>query len=64
MEKTDRVWAFNEWMRLYIEEPEKFEAEFRVVQLFLAEESITGEPSYGAVCDAFLESLVAARATA
>ncbi|HEV7285198.1 MAG TPA: hypothetical protein VGN75_10100 [Kaistia sp.] len=47
--------AFNEWMREYTEEPEKFEAEFRTVAEFLATPS--GEaPSYGATCAAMLNA--------
>lgn len=53
-----RIEAFNEWMRRYTEEPAQFEAEFRTVGEFLAEEARGEEPSYGATCDAYLEQLM------
>jgi hypothetical protein len=47
----------NEWMRRYVEEPERFESEFKVVQLFLAESHVGKEPSYGEECTAYLQLL-------
>jgi hypothetical protein len=51
--------AFNEWMRLFTEEPEKFEREFRTVQQFLLDKEEGREPSYGTSCAAFLVKLMA-----
>jgi hypothetical protein len=45
--------AFNEWMRRYIDEPERFEREFESVRQFEAEAN-EGTPSYGADCAAYL----------
>lgn len=53
-----RVRATNEWMRRYIEEPEKFNREFETIGLFLAEENANIQPSYGERCEAYLEKLV------
>ena len=47
----------NEWMRRYIDEPERYEREFKVVQLFRAEESMGKEPTYGDECNAYLQVL-------
>ena len=48
---------FNEWMRRYTEEPEKFEAEFRTVGEYLKEAAEGVEPSYGEHCAAYLLNL-------
>lgn len=45
---------FNEWMRIFTEEPERFQAEFKTVGQFLKEEAAGKEPSYGAHCAAYL----------
>lgn len=47
MEKSEAVYALNEWMRRYIENPKEFSAEFQTVQEFLADEAEGKEPSYG-----------------
>lgn len=62
MEKADRVWAFNEWMRLYTEEPSKFEQMFETATRYLREVAEGKEPSYGEACDEFMTRLVAERA--
>lgn len=54
-----RAQAFNEWMRRYTEEPERFEAEFRTVAEFQAQDALGKEPDYGATCDAYLTELMA-----
>lgn len=62
----DSVKTLNEWMRRYIEEPDKFAREFQSVQDFLADEAAGREPSYGEKCTAYqfqlLEELNAAPA--
>lgn len=50
--------AFNEWMRRYIEEPERFEVEFRAVKAFEAAEAEDQEPSYGRECTAYLQAIL------
>lgn len=50
----DVVRCSNEWMRRYIEEPEKFSREFQRVQDFLTDEAAGREPSYGQSCSAYL----------
>jgi hypothetical protein len=52
-----RAEAFNEWMRLYTEEPERFAHEWQTVGGYLAETKAGEVPSYGAQCDAFLAEL-------
>lgn len=51
--------VMNEWQRRYIEEPERFEAEWRVIQRTLVERAEGKEPSYGANCAAYMGSLAA-----
>ena len=51
--------AMNEWMRRYIEEPERFEREFETVRRFQADEISDGEPTYGKECAAYLFEIAA-----
>jgi len=53
------VWALNEWMRRYIEEPERFEAEIRTVDAFRKAEAEGREPDYGENCHDYLIKLMA-----
>ena len=46
--------AMNEWMRRYIEEPERFEREFRTVAEFKEADDTGKVPSYGSECAAYL----------
>ena len=57
MDNLQMVKAFNEWMRRYIEEPDRFEREFQSVNEFLADESDGKEPSYGEACSAYMLKL-------
>ena len=50
--------AFNEWMRRFIEEPLRFKREFEDVCEYLSNVSDGQEPSYGAECVAYLESII------
>lgn len=52
-----RAQAFDEWMRRYIHEPDRFEAEWRTITTFLQENDAGSEPSYGQKCDAYLADL-------
>lgn len=56
-DQLELVTLFNEWMRRYTEHPEEFEAEFRTVSLFLAEQMRGKTPSYGDECVAYLHQL-------
>jgi hypothetical protein len=51
--------AFNEWMRRYIEEPERFEREIQTVRQFMSAMADGKEPSYGDECAAYLIELSA-----
>ena len=53
------VWALNEWMRRYIEEPERFEAEIRTVDAFRKAEAEGREPDYGENSHQYLIKLMA-----
>lgn len=48
---------FNEWMRRFTEEPEAYQAQFKTVQLFLAEQQAGHAPSYGESSVAYLDRL-------
>ena len=50
--------AFNEWMRRYTDEPERFAADFRTCGEFLAEAARGEEPSYGETCAVYLADLM------
>lgn len=54
MTHEQMVAAFNEWMRRYTEDPDKFEAEFATVMRFLADGKT---PSYGETCAAYMREL-------
>ena len=49
--------CFNEWMRRFIEEPERFSREFENVTEFLKDEADGREPNYGEECAAFMDRL-------
>jgi hypothetical protein len=46
--------VFNEWMRLYIDEPEKFQSSWTSMKEFLLQEDQDLEPTYGTECAAFV----------
>jgi hypothetical protein len=58
MSNDDIKRAMNEWMRRYTEEPESFEAEFKTVGKFLAEQADGQEPSYGEWCAAYMLKII------
>lgn len=60
------VVALNEWMRRYIEEPEKFAVEFRTVAQFVSDEAgpTPDEPDYGISGLAYICRLLAEIRTA
>ena len=51
------VKLFNEWMRRFTEEPEKFVADFRTAGQFLQEQAAGKDPSYGETCAEYLARL-------
>ena len=50
--------AFNEWMRRYIEEPDRFDREWQSVGEYIQETSEGKTPSYGESCAAYLSRLI------
>lgn len=61
--KPERVAAaFNEWMRRFTEEPDRFSREWQAVSEFLKEREAGQEPSYGREAAAYLEQLIAEQA--
>jgi len=58
MDQVRTAAAFNEWMRRYTEEPERFEREWVTVKKFLDEEAAGKTPSYGEECAAYLAWLI------
>lgn len=50
--------AFNEWMRRYIDKPERFEQEWQTVGKVLAEKAAGQTPSYGAQSAAYVETIL------
>lgn len=52
------VKAFNEWMRRFIDEPERYYREFEEVIEFISEEKEGVEPSYGQKCAPYLIKLM------
>lgn len=59
MNRGNMAKTMNEWMRRYIDEPEKFEQEFRTVIAFIGEDEEGKVPSYGEKCAAYLFELLA-----
>ena len=59
MDKANLAKAFNEWMRRFEQEPERFESEYAGVKKFLEEKAAGQEPSYGERCVAYLDRLLA-----
>ncbi|TPN04515.1 hypothetical protein [Mesorhizobium sp. B2-1-2] len=54
---SQTVAAFNEWMRRFTEEPERFEGEFKSAKKFLADTAAGREPTYGETSAAYLQQL-------
>lgn len=54
MDKLTMVRAFNEWMRRYTEEPERFEREWQTVNEYLEDCRERVEPSYGRACARYM----------
>lgn len=51
--------AFNEWMRRFIEEPDRFEHEFQTVNEFQKAAAEGREPTYGEVATEYLTQIAA-----
>jgi hypothetical protein len=57
MKRTDAQ-AFDEWMRRYIQEPERFKREFEDVEQFVREGGTEGQDTtYGQNCAEYLRRL-------
>jgi hypothetical protein len=52
-----RAQAFNEWLRLYTEEPDTFDTLDAAVRRALTERGAGVVPTYGEACDEFLRRL-------
>ena len=50
--------AFNEWMRRYIDEPDRFKREWQQVEEFKREHADGVVPSYGDRCAEYLQRLM------
>lgn len=57
MTNAQMVKAFNEWMRRFIEEPDRFEREFQTVSEYQKDVAEGREPTYGEVCAPYLQKL-------
>ena len=59
MESKEKAAAavFNEWMRRFTEEPEKFRREWEAVIEFLRQSAAGTEPTYGASCVVYMAKL-------
>lgn len=57
MDQVKLAKCFNEWMRRFIEEPERFAREHESVVEFLRQENAGEEPSYGQGCAEYLTRL-------
>ena len=50
--------AFNEWMRRFVDDPDRFEHEFKTIGEYLKEANNGGVPSYGEQSTAYMEKLI------
>ncbi len=57
MDNLQLASALNEWMRRFIDEPNRFEQEFVSVNRFLKEIADGAEPSYGEVGAKYLNDI-------
>ena len=64
MTNVQMVKAFNEWMRRFIEEPDRYNREFESVNQFLADEANGVEPTYGERCTGYMVKLMCESAAA
>lgn len=66
LSQHDMAQCFNEWMRLYIEDPKSFDAEFVTVIDYLKDQQEGREPTYGETCAAMmirLDTILSGRAS-
>lgn len=59
MDSTKMALIFNELMRRYIEEPERFYREWQVVSDYQASVNAGTEPTYGSECAALFTKIAA-----
>ena len=60
MKTTDQnlIRGFNEWLRRYEDEPERFEHEVKTLKQFRADEAVGDEPEYGRDCVPYLHKIL------
>ncbi len=49
--------SFNEWMRRFTQEPDRYQREFETVSYFLQQLNGGFVPTYGAWCAGYLETI-------
>lgn len=57
MSDEQMVAIWNEWLRRYIEEPERFKHEFLTILEFIRAEGDGRTPTYGEECLAYMKTL-------
>ena len=57
---SDLIYAFNEWLRRYMENPDEFEHEWSTIQDFI-NEGEADDASYGKSCTTLLFKIIAER---
>ncbi|MCD9819774.1 hypothetical protein [Bradyrhizobium japonicum] len=59
MSNAQMVKCFNEWMRRFVDEPQRFDREFETVNRFLKDQADGREPTYGETSAAYMQQLAA-----
>lgn len=57
MTNAQMVKCFNEWMRRFIDEPDRFEREFNTVNAFLKDYADGREPTYGETSASYMSQI-------
>ncbi len=55
---TNTARAFNEWMRRFIDEPERFKTEYQTIADFMEAKLNDREPDYGDRATAYLQKIL------
>ena len=55
---TNTARAFNEWMRRFIDEPDRFKTESQEITDFTKSKLNDKEPDYGTSCTAYLQKIL------
>ena len=56
--RGELIWAMNEWMERFTQNPEEFEHHWKTVLQFLQQQENDEEPSYGRDCVDYIYSLI------